>query len=134
MLVHSQMERITLSALGNINRIISATKNSADGILVLLKEPAARQELIYGVVALLVLILLGSELYHLLIFTVLLLIIMAVETLNTAIEHVVDRVSPEISDFGKKAKDLGSAAVSFVLLATGLYWLYAVFAAFGLIG
>lgn len=123
-----------MSVLGNINRIISATKNSVDGILVLIKEPAARQELIYGVAALLVLIVLGSELYHLLIFTVLLLIIMAVETLNTAIEHVVDRVSPEISDFGKKVKDLGSAAVSFVLLAAGLYWLYAVFAAFGLIG
>lgn len=123
-----------MSVLGNINRIISATKNSVDGILVLIKEPAARQELIYGVAALLVLIVLGSELYHLLIFTVLLLIIMAVETLNTAIEHVVDRVSPEISDFGKKVKDLGSAAVSFILLAAGLYWLYAVIAAFGLIG
>ena len=66
-----------MSVLGNINRIIKATKNSVDGILVLIKEPAARQELIYGVAALLVLIVLGSELYHLLIFTVLLLIIMA---------------------------------------------------------
>lgn len=120
-----------MSVLGSFSRIISASKNSADGILILIKEPAAKQELIFGALALLVLIIIGSALFHLVIFTILLLIILAVETLNTAIECVVDRVSPEVSDFGKKTKDLGSTAVAFVLAAAGIYWLYAVSTAFG---
>ncbi|MEP2978818.1 MAG: diacylglycerol kinase [Lentilitoribacter sp.] len=120
-----------MSVFGSFSRIFSATKNSVDGILVLIKEPAARQEMIFGGLALLALILIGSEFFHLVIFTILLLIILAVETLNTAIECVVDRVSPEISDFGKKTKDQGSTAVAFTLAAAGIYWLYAVCAAFG---
>lgn len=120
-----------MSVLGSFSRIISASKNSADGILILIKEPAAKQELIFGALALLVLIIIGSALFHLVIFTILLLIILAVETLNTAIECVVDRVSPEVSDFGKKTKDLGSTAVAFALAAAGIYWLYAVSTAFG---
>ncbi|MEP3196606.1 MAG: diacylglycerol kinase [Lentilitoribacter sp.] len=120
-----------MSVFGSFSRIFSATKNSVDGILVLIKEPAARQEMIFGGLALLALILIGSEFFHLVIFTILLLIILAVETLNTAIECVVDRISPEISDFGKKTKDLGSTAVAFTLAAAGIYWLYAVCAAFG---
>ncbi len=122
-----------MSVFGGFGRIISASKNSADGLLVLIKEPAARQEMIFGAIALIFLIVLGSPLHHILIFAILLLIILAVETLNSAIEHVVDRTSPEISDFGKKTKDLGSLAVAFTLLAAGLYWLYAVAAAFNFV-
>lgn len=122
-----------MSVFDGFGRIISASKNSADGLLVLIQEPAARQEMIFGAMALIILIVLGSPLYHLLIFAILLLIILAIETLNSAIEHVVDRTSPEISDFGKKTKDLGSLAVAFTLLAAGLYWLYAVAAAFNFV-
>lgn len=121
-----------MSVFGSFKRIFSASKNSADGILVLLREPAARQELIFGALALFALILIGSAFFHLVIFTILLLVILAVETLNTAIECVVDRASPEVSDFGKKTKDLGSTAVAFALAAAGIYWLYAVCAAFGI--
>lgn len=122
-----------MSLFGSFSRIISATQNSMHGLLVLIKEPAARQEMIFGAIALIILIVLGSALYHLLIFAILLLIILAIETLNSAIEHVVDRTSPEISEFGKKTKDLGSLAVAFTLSAAGLYWLYAVAAAFDLV-
>lgn len=122
-----------MSLFGSFSRIISASQNSADGLMVLVKEPAARQEMIFGVIALIILIVLGSPLYHLLIFAILLLITLATETLNSAIEQVVDRVSPEISEFGKKTKDLGSLAVAFTLLAAGLYWLYAIAAAFNFV-
>lgn len=122
-----------MSLFGSFSRIISASQNSADGLMVLVKEPAARQEMIFGVIALIILIVLGSPLYHLLIFAILLLIILATETLNSAIEQVVDRVSPEISEFGKKTKDLGSLAVAFTLLAAVLYWLYAIAAAFNFV-
>jgi diacylglycerol kinase (ATP) len=50
-----------------------------------------------------------------------------VEALNTAIEELVDRVSPEVSRTGKHAKDLGSFAVFCTLAAAGLYIAYVVF-------
>ncbi|WP_234838132.1 diacylglycerol kinase, partial [Sinorhizobium medicae] len=38
---------------------------------------------------------------------VLLLLLIAMEAVNTAIEEIID-ISPEVSDTGKHAKDLGS--------------------------
>jgi diacylglycerol kinase (ATP) len=49
------------------------------------------------------------------------LIVLAVEALNTAIEEVVDHISPGWSEVAKHAKDMGSFAVMCALLATGLY-------------
>jgi diacylglycerol kinase (ATP) len=49
------------------------------------------------------------------------------EALNTAIEELVDRVSPELSQTGKHAKDLGSFAVFCMLVAAGLYIAWVVF-------
>ncbi|WP_050574904.1 diacylglycerol kinase [Sinorhizobium medicae] len=39
---------------------------------------------------------------------VLLLLLIAMEAVNTAFEEIIDRISPEVSDTGKHAKDLGS--------------------------
>ena len=46
--------------------------------------------------------------------------------MNTAVEEVIDRISPEISNVGKYAKDLGSFAVFCMLVAAGLYMLYVI--------
>ncbi len=49
---------------------------------------------------------------------------MAFEAINTAIEEIVDRVSPEISEMGRNAKDLGSFACLCLILANAAYALY----------
>ncbi|WP_209313577.1 diacylglycerol kinase [Jannaschia formosa] len=51
---------------------------------------------------------------------------LGIEALNTAIELIVDRVSPEISEFAKHAKDLGSFAVFSALLIFGGHAVWAV--------
>ena len=51
---------------------------------------------------------------------------LGVEALNTAIELTVDRISPEISDYGKHAKDLGSFAVFCALTVFAVHALWAV--------
>ncbi|MEM9795280.1 MAG: diacylglycerol kinase [Pseudomonadota bacterium] len=57
---------------------------------------------------------------------------LGVEALNTAIELTVDRISPEISEYGKRAKDLGSFAVFCALLVFAGHAAWAVIdAAFG---
>jgi len=53
--------------------------------------------------------------------------LIAVEAINTAIEVIIDKISPEISDTGKHAKDLGSFAVMCLLAVNGIYFLNALF-------
>lgn len=57
---------------------------------------------------------------RLIILGVLLLVLMAVEALNTAIEVLVDHLSPGRSEFARDAKDLGSLAVGAILVAIAI--------------
>ena len=109
-----------------IARIFAAFSYSADGIGAAFRHEAAfRQEsLLY--------VLLLPLLYFLpftLVFKCLLLavnsMVLIVELLNSAIESVVDLVSPEFNIYAKRAKDMGSAAVLFSLLLALVLWLTA---------
>lgn len=50
------------------------------------------------------------------------LLVMIVELLNSGIEAVVDRISFEMHELSKRAKDLGSAAVFLSLVLCGSVW------------
>lgn len=50
------------------------------------------------------------------------LLVLAAELINTAIEEVVDLVSPETHPRAKKAKDCGSACVALTAIAAGVAW------------
>jgi diacylglycerol kinase (ATP) len=50
------------------------------------------------------------------------LLILAAELINTAIEEVVDHISPCPDPRAKKAKDCGSACVALAALAAGAAW------------
>jgi diacylglycerol kinase (ATP) len=54
--------------------------------------------------------------------------ILIVETLNTAIEAVTDKASPERHPLAKKAKDIGSAAVLITRIMALMCWLAVFFA------
>ncbi len=51
------------------------------------------------------------------------LLVLSAELLNSAIEAVIDRVSPEFNELAGRAKDMGSAAVFLLMLLVGLTWL-----------
>jgi diacylglycerol kinase (ATP) len=52
-----------------------------------------------------------------------LLAVLAVELLNTAIEKLCDRTTPQIDPVIKAIKDMGSAAVFCALCMAGLLWI-----------
>lgn len=58
---------------------------------------------------------------------VLFCLLVAMEAINTAIEVVIDRISPEISKTGKHAKDLGSFAVMCALIANLVFVGYVIY-------
>ena len=51
-----------------------------------------------------------------------LLLVLSMELLNSAIEAVVDKVSPEFHELAGRAKDFGSAAVFLLILNVVLCW------------
>ena len=77
-------------------------------------ELAARIEAAAIVLAFAWFAVLGRPIADFLGLAVIACILMSVEALNTAIEDVVDKLSPEQSVFARGAKDLGSTAVFFM--------------------
>jgi len=58
------------------------------------------------------------------------LLVMAVELLNTGIETAIDRIGPEWHELSKRAKDMGSAAVLLSLLLCAGTWAAAIWTRF----
>ncbi|MBJ2151302.1 diacylglycerol kinase [Paracoccus sp. IB05] len=113
--------------------LLAAATYSAAGFRRLLRESAFRQELTIGLIVLAGLALWGVGFVKLLGFAIFLLVLTAVEALNTALEVLVDHLSPDWSEFARDAKDLGSLAVGATLIATALYLVWVVLGQTGFI-
>lgn len=105
--------------------MLAAIEYSWNGLRRILREAAFRQEVILGVAALGILLLIRADLAGVVLFAVVFCLLLAVEAINTAIEEVVDHLSPEWTQFGKNAKDLGSFAVACAILAAAIAFLWA---------
>jgi diacylglycerol kinase (ATP) len=104
-----------------VAHFFAAAGYSAGGARRLWREAAFRQE-VAGLAALVALFLVaGVSAGEMLGLLILGLLVLAVEALNTALEEVVDHLSPGWSEFARHAKDMGSFAVMCALVATGLY-------------
>lgn len=114
-----------------LSHVFAAFGYSMDGLRILLKEEAARLELVMCGVSIILFWLVGAGALAYAGLLFLLCIILTVEALNTAVEMIVDRISPERSEFAKFTKDLGSCAVFFMLLAHGVYVVAVVFSNLG---
>ncbi len=112
-------------------RLVSALRYSTQGIVACFRnEEAFRQEAVLFIVLVPVIILIPvSGAVKLGLFTVNCLVLI-VELLNSAVEAIVDKVAPEYDELGGRAKDMGSAAVLFSLIAAAAVWLYALYQAF----
>ena len=106
-----------------MNRLIKAFSSSLAAIRFgWQNETALRQEMVLFIIALPGAFLLTTNPWKLLALWGSLLIIMAVEFLNTGIEKLADRVTTEHDELIKIAKDCGSAAVLMALmLALGVW-------------
>ena len=101
--------------------LLAAGGYSLGGLRRLWKETAFRHEAQGGAAALALLLWTRASLPELLGFGALFLLLIAAEALNTAVEEIVDHLSPGWSAMARDAKDLGSLAVLCLLGANGLY-------------
>jgi len=111
---------------GGVAHIFAAASYSLAGLRRLFRETAFRHEMILGAAAVLLLAVLGATVAEYFVLVGLFLALVAVEALNTAIECIVDRLSPEWEEYARDAKDLGSLAVMCILLCGGLFILYVI--------
>ena len=107
-----------------VQRVINATRYSLEGLSAAARhESAFRQELLLAAVLVPLGMWLGADGVERALLAGSVLLVLVVELLNSAVEAVVDRASPEHHELAKRAKDLGSAAVMMSLVAVGAVWL-----------
>jgi diacylglycerol kinase (ATP) len=115
-----------------LDRIRHATAHSARGLRDAYRsESAFRQEVWLAVVMLPAAYWLGRDWIEVALLAGSVLLVLIVELLNSAVEKTVDRISLELHDLARLAKDMGSAAVLLALLACGAVWAAALWQRFG---
>jgi diacylglycerol kinase (ATP) len=104
------------------NRMVHAFGFSLEGLKAGWGETAFRLEACLSFVMLPLACWLGRSWVEVALLAGSVLIVMAVELLNTAIESAIDRIGLERHPLSKRAKDMGSAAVLLALLLAGGIW------------
>ena len=117
------MSKVFKSLLAELFHPFRALRFSCEGLVSAIRgEAAFRHELILGGVHLLAAFLVEMPLGARLCLVLSWFMLLSVELLNTAVESLADKVSPEWSAFAKRAKDCGSAAVACVLAGMFALW------------
>lgn len=108
-------DRKVIPPRGGLLHIIDAAGYSLAGMRRLWSETAARLEVLAAAMVAAVFLWHGAAGWQWLVALILFAFVLIVEALNTAIEVLTDRISPEWSQAAKDAKDLGSLAVGLML-------------------
>ena len=103
-------------------------KYSLEGFIsVWRKELSFRLEVYISILVLPLIFYVFSSKFEKIVLVLLILLLLMAELLNSAIETLSDRISPEIHPLAKIAKDAGSAAVCIVIIMNIFAWLYLIF-------
>jgi diacylglycerol kinase (ATP) len=106
-----------------LRRIMLAGIYSWQGLVATFRHEAAfRQEVALSVVLAPLALWVGENALERGLLIGSLLIVLIIEILNSAVESIVDRMSPEHNELAGRAKDQGSAAVLIALLLVVVVW------------
>ena len=104
-------------------RLWNALGYSSEGLAAAWRNEAAfRQELLLAVIAIPLAFYLGKSGIERALMVGSIILILIVEILNSGLEAVVDKASPEKHELAKRAKDMGSAAVLLSLINAAAIW------------
>ena len=113
--------RVKPDRLTGIKHLFATLTYSAKGLKRVWRETAFRQEIVAAGIILGLFYVVGASPTEFVFAVILMLILFAIEVLNTAIEELVDHISPNWAEFAYNAKNLGSLAVLCLLLANGAF-------------
>ncbi|MBK7646912.1 MAG: diacylglycerol kinase [Betaproteobacteria bacterium] len=107
-----------------LTRLINALGYSRDGLRAAWQNEAAfREEILLAAITIPLALVLAKTGVDRALMIGSIILILIVEILNSAVEAVVDKASPEKNELAKRAKDMGSAAVLLSLLNAVVVWL-----------
>lgn len=117
------MVKIKNSSKDAIKRIYNAFFYSVDGVKSMFASgPAFRQDLGIFAIGAAILFFVNVSRAELAVMMLSLFLLLMAETVNTAIETVIDRISTKIHPLSKKAKDIGSFLVLLALVNLITVW------------
>ena len=106
-----------------ITRAFRAAINSWNGLIYAYKEESAfRQELALSLILIPLAIYLPVTPIEKILLIASVILVLIIELLNSSVEAAIDRISFDVHDLSKRAKDFGSAAVMLALLLCALTW------------
>ena len=106
-----------------LTRLFNALGYSRDGLAAAWKHEAAfREEVLLLLVAVPLALYFGQDGMARALLIGSLLLVLIVEILNSGLEAIVDKASPERHELAKRAKDMGSAAVLLALINAAVVW------------
>ena len=106
-----------------LTRLINALGYSREGLAAAWQNEAAfREEALLALIAIPLGLYLGHNGIERALLVGSIVLILIVEILNSAVEAVVDKASPEKHELAKRAKDMGSAGVLLSLLNAAAIW------------
>ena len=106
-----------------LTHLINSTKYSLQGLKSAFKnETAFRHECFLACILIPLAFWLGDTKIEIALMISSVLLVMAVELLNSAVEAVVDRIGTERHELSGRAKDQGSAAVFIALCIVAVVW------------
>lgn len=107
----------------SIKRLINSAQYSIEGLIAAFKSEAAfRLELFAMLFLLPIAFMLDCTIVERVLLILSLMLVLMVELINTAIEVVVNRISQDLHELSKKAKDIGSAIVFLALINAAVTW------------
>ena len=101
---------ITGQDLKHANAFIGSFRYAAEGVAAAWGERNFKVDCIFAVIAIILCVLLRVPLWGWAVVTVCIGVQLALETVNTAIEAVVDLASPQLQPLAKRAKDCAAGA------------------------
>tara|TARA_R110000850_G_scaffold67270_19_gene149938 strand:- start:1257 stop:1643 length:387 start_codon:yes stop_codon:yes gene_type:complete len=107
-----------------IAHMFAAARYSLGGVKRLWGETAFRHEVLAFALITVLFYFSGVPLWGYVGATLLFLLTVSIEALNTAVEEITDHASPDYSDMARHAKDLGSFAVFCLLLANAIWAMF----------
>ena len=106
-----------------IKRILKAFQYSYEGFVAAFKSEAAfRQDIFLCVIMSIMVTIIPIPLWLKAVLWNSLFLILLMELVNTAIETIIDRISPKYHDLSKKAKDIGSLLVLLAFINAIITW------------
>jgi diacylglycerol kinase (ATP) len=107
----------------SLNRLVRATRYALSGLASVFKsEPAFKLEVVIFLVLAPAALFSDHTALEKTVMVGSLFLVLLAELINTAIETVIDRISPEIHPLSRRAKDIGAAVVLLSLINAAVLW------------